>query len=136
MTNKKFSPFDGEMVMDDKSCRKENEKPDYEETISNLKELSDRLITSQEKEIIHGIVKEMQMNSPNGDFTESCEAFFTGDIRRIDIRVEVLDLYDDVRKKKLKADLELVAEKNKMDFEEMLEFVSQIASEIVQNPDA
>lgn len=98
--------------------------PDYEQTITKLKELSDKLITSQEPEIIRGCVKEIQLNSPNCDFAELCESFFTGDSTRIDVRREVLKLYDDLKKKQILNDMEVIAKNYDMSVDEILDFLT------------
>lgn len=99
-------------------------QPDYEELINKIRVISDKMMASQEPDIIRGCVKEMQINAPNGDFAEFCESFFTGDSTRVNIRGEVIKLYDDFKRKKILDDMSVVAKKHNMTVEEMLEFVT------------
>ena len=102
-----------------------NRNSEYEKLITKIKLISDKMITSQEPEIIRGCVKEIQMNSPNYDFAEFCESFFTGDSTRVDIRREVLKLVDKFKKQQIMADIELVAKKHNMPVDELMELITE-----------
>lgn len=99
-------------------------QPDYEELINKIRVISDKMMASQDPDIIRGCVKEIQLNSPNTDFAELCESFFTGDSTRVNVRNEVLKLFDDFKKKQIMADIENIATKYNMHVNELLEFVT------------
>lgn len=117
----KTKSVDGEHTkVGDSNCNSE-----YEKLITKIKLISDKMITSQEPEIIRGCVKEIQMNSPNCDFAEFCESFFTGDSTRVDIRREVLKLVEDFKRHQIIADIELVAKKHNMSVDELIELITE-----------
>lgn len=96
-----------------------------EELLTKIKALSDKMIGTQDPDIIRGCVKEIQMNSPNADFAEFCKSFFTGDSTRVDVRREVLRLFDEFKRKQIMADIELVAKKHNMPVDELLELITE-----------
>lgn len=96
----------------------------YEEILTKIKDLSDKMITTQDPDIIRACVKEMQMSAPNGDFKELCESFFTGDSTRVDIRREIYELVDAYKRQQIMADLEPIAKKYDMNVKALLEFMT------------